>query len=43
MEKLIHESSSIIDSIDGEVFEKNEINPLFNNEIWARIRKRAAS
>ena len=25
MEKLIHESSSIIDSIDEEVFEKNEI------------------
>lgn len=43
MEKLIHESSSIIDSIGEEVFEKNEINPLFNNEIWARIRKRAAS
>ena len=43
MEKLIHESSSIIDGIDEEFFEKNEINPLFNNEIWARIRKRAAS
>lgn len=42
MEKLIHESSSIIDSIDEEAFEKNEINPLFNNEIWARIRKQAA-
>lgn len=43
MEKLINESSSVIDSMGEEVFEKNEINPIFNNEIWARIRKRAAS
>ncbi len=42
MEKLIHESSSIIDNIDEKFLEKNEINPLFNNEIWAKIRKQAA-
>lgn len=42
MEKLIYGNSSIISSIGEEFFEKNAINPVFNNEIWARIRKRAA-
>lgn len=42
MKMIINKNLSIIESVTEEFFENTKINPIFNNEVWAEIRKRAA-
>lgn len=42
MEESINDSYSIVENIDEDFIEINETNPVFNNEVWAAIRKQAA-
>lgn len=42
MENVAYENSSLMEHISEGFFKNNIGNPLFDNEIWAEIRKRAA-
>lgn len=42
MENIIVENSSITESIIEKFAKSSTLNPVFNNEVWGEIRKRAA-